>query len=65
MYMQATSDGKQVHVVAQPRTIEEYISYSSDAYELVLWAGGKLKPYNLITMQYNWIIFPVNLQPGY
>jgi hypothetical protein len=49
----------------EPRTMEEYITYCQDQYELVLWSGGKLRPYNLVKTHYNWIFFPVDLQPGY
>jgi len=30
-----------------------------------MWAGGKLKPFQLVTRRYQWILFPINLQPGY
>ena len=43
----------------------EYIPYCQDQYDLVLWGGGKLRPYNLVKSHYNWIFFPVFLQPGY
>jgi hypothetical protein len=51
--------------VPEPRTVEEYIAYCQDQYDLILWGGGKLRPYNLMKSHYKWIFFPILLQPGY
>lgn len=51
--------------IPEPRSVEEYISYCQDQYDLVFWGGGKLRPYDLLKTHYNWIFFPVSLQPAY
>ena len=53
------------HSIPEPLSVEEYIQYSQDQYDLVLHGGGKLRPYNLLKTHYNWVFFPVVLQPGY
>jgi hypothetical protein len=49
----------------EPSSIEEYINYSQNNHDLILWGGGKLKAYNLIKTHYQWIFFPIFLHSGY
>jgi hypothetical protein len=51
--------------ISEPQSVEEYIPYCQDQYDLIMWGGGKLYPYNLLKSHYNWVFFPTNLQPGY
>lgn len=51
--------------IPEPQSVEEYIPYCQDQYDLMLWGGGKLRPYNLVKSHYNWVLFPASLQPGY
>ena len=49
----------------EPKSIEEYIEYSQNTYDLILWGGGKLKVYLMIKARYQWVLFPDFLQPAY
>ena len=49
----------------EPKSIEEYIEYSQNTYDLILWGGGKLKVYQMIKARYQWVLFPAFLQPAY
>ena len=53
------------HSLPEPKSVEEYIQYSQDVYDLLLWGGGKLKAYNLMKTRYQWVLFPILLQSGY
>lgn len=63
--MSSTSHADLPLSIPEPQSVEEYICYCQDQYDLVLWGGGKLRPYNLLKSQYNWVLFPANLHPGY
>jgi hypothetical protein len=51
--------------IPEPKSVEEYIPYSQDQYDLVLWGGGKLRPYDLLKSHYKWIFFPITIKAGY
>jgi hypothetical protein len=63
--MNPASRAVQPLAIPEPPSVEEYIAYCQDQFELVLWGGGKLRPYNLLKSHYSWVFFPANLQPGY
>jgi len=63
--MSSASTPNLPNTLSEPKSVEEYIRYSQDNYDLILWGGGKLQPYNLIKTKYQWIFFPVFLQSGY
>ena len=49
----------------EPRSIEEYIDYIQNTYDLILWGGGKIKAYLLSARSCQWVLFPITLQSGY
>ena len=63
--MNPSSIGALSGSIPEPRSVEEYIQYSQNEFDLVLWGGGKLRVYNLMKSLYHWVFFPVSLQSGY
>jgi hypothetical protein len=63
--MNSSSNSNPSRSLPEPGSVEEYIQYSQDTYDLVLWGGGKLRAYNLMKSHYQWIFFPVFLRSGY
>ncbi len=50
---------------SSPKSIEEYIQSEKGSLELLFWAGGKLRPFIIRKNHYQWVLFPVFLQPSY
>ena len=63
--MNPSSTNDHSRSLPEPKSVEEYIQYSQNTYDLILWGGGKLKAYNLMKTHYRWVFFPVFLQSGY
>jgi len=63
--MNSSSTARPPLSIPEPKSVEEYIQYSQDTYDLVLWGGGKLKAYDLMKTHYRWVFFPVFLSSGY
>jgi len=48
-----------------PQSVEDYIHYVQDSYELLIWVGAKLIPFQITRNNYQWVLFPIQLSPGY
>ncbi|HEY60739.1 MAG TPA: hypothetical protein G4N92_08685 [Anaerolineae bacterium] len=48
-----------------PRTIEDYIKLKDDSCDWIIWLGGRLKPFLMTENKYQWVLFPIELEPGY
>jgi len=48
-----------------PQSIEDYVHSVQDSYELLIWVGAKLLPFQITQNKYQWVLFPLQLSPGY
>jgi hypothetical protein len=49
---------------SEMNSLEEYFKQVSDSYVQLFFVGGKLRPFDLRNDSYQWILYPVILDPG-
>ena len=48
----------------QTHSLQDYFRGQEDKYTLLLYGGNRLIPFDLSGNVYQWILFPVDLEPG-
>ncbi len=51
-------------IESEIKSLSNYLLIERERYSLQFWIGGKLIPFHLKNDSYQWIVFPVDLEPG-
>ena len=51
-------------VESEIKSLSDYLLIERNRYSLQFWIGGKLIPFQLKNDSYEWVVFPIDLEPG-
>jgi hypothetical protein len=51
-------------VESEIKSLGDYLLSEPDRYSLQFWICGKLIPFHLKNNSYQWVVFPIDLEPG-
>ncbi len=51
-------------IESEIKSLSNYLLIERDRYYLQFWICGKLIPFQLVNDLYQWVVFPVDLEPG-